>query len=190
MRKLACLVLVLVAASLMPAFAGPACGSIDCPASSDAKMSNAEDNALILLAQGFAFKGKEFKTVKLGIKYESARKSGGDTEKGSAAGKPDGHLALAGFNYALKIVTAEEGKIAADLFRPADFEVNKDEKQKKLQLPVPIGHMSLTRSQPNPGNFVQLGTLRINDEETAMEGEFELYLNDLTPQDAGDMKDL
>jgi len=71
----------------------------------------------------------------------------------------------------------------------ADFEISKDEKQDKLKLPVPIGHMTLTRSQPNPGSFVQLGTLRINDEETSLEGEFELYLNDQTPQSADYVKD-
>ncbi len=189
MRKLAFLVLILAAVTLVPAFAGSGCGSDDCQASADSQIAPAKNEMLILFAQGFAFKGKEFKTVKVGIKYDAARNKGSDGEKGAAAKHPDGHIALAGFNYALKIVTAEEGKIAADLFRPSDFEVSKDEKQDKMKLPVPIGHMTLTRSQPNPGSFVQLGTLRLNDEETSMEGEFELYLNDLTPQDAGAMKD-
>ncbi len=189
MRKLVILLVILVSVVLVPAFAESGCGSAGCQDASTAKVGAAKDNVLTLFAQGFAFKGKEFKTVKLGIEYESGSKKGSDDGKGNSASQPDGYLGLAGYQYALKIVTAEEGKIAADLFRMADFEISKDEKQDKLKLPVPIGHMTLTRSQPNPGSFVQLGTLRINDEETSLEGEFELYLNDQTPQSADYVKD-
>jgi len=185
MRKLVILLVVLVAIGFVPAFAESGCGSAGCQDGPAAQVGAAKDDTIVLFAQGFAFKGKEFKTVKLGIKYKSGSKKGSGDDKAVSASQPDGHLGLAGFKYALKIVTAEEGKIAADLFRMSDFEISKDEKQDKLKLPVPIGHMTLTRNQPNPGSFVQLGTLRINDEETSMEGEFELYLNDLTPQ--GDM---
>ncbi|PKL51290.1 MAG: hypothetical protein CVV42_00125 [Candidatus Riflebacteria bacterium HGW-Riflebacteria-2] len=183
MRKLVFIVIVLVITAFLPAFAESGCGSAGCQDAADSQLAPARADVLILSAQGFAFKGKEFKTVRIGIKYDSGSKQGSDSGKGAVAAHPDGYLGLAGFKYALKIVTAEEGKIAADLFRMSDFEIRKDEKQDKLKLPVPIGHLTLTRSQPNPGSFVQLGTLRINDEETSLEGEFELYLNDLTAQD-------
>lgn len=176
MRNLAFLALILVMVLSLPAFA-------------DAASKGAEDDVTILAAQGFAFQGKEFKTVKLGIAYAAVGKSGSSNGKTSAsvAGHPDGSIIFAGFEYALKIVAFEDGKVAADLFREADFEVSKNKKQDKLRLPVPVGHMSISRSQPSPGSMVYLGTLRLNDEETSIDGEFELYLNDQSPQVFGEI---
>lgn len=188
MRNPAFLILALVMALSLPAFAG----SFGGVAADGASLKAGDDNVTVLVAQGFAFQGKEFKTVKLGIKYAAAGKSDSSNGKtsASAAGNPDGWVALGGFEYALKIVAFEDGKVAADLFRPADFESNQDKKQDRLRLPVPVGHMSINRSQPSPGNMVYLGTLRLNDEETSIDGEFELYLNDHSSPDIGELKDL
>lgn len=192
MRKLAFVALIMVVAMVLPSYAGAGCGSAGCGDVSGSEMKSASESPLVLALQGFAFKGKDFKTVKLGIKEAGADEKAAATQKkdsAAVAGKEDGRIALAGFDYVLKIVSYEEGKLAADLFRPSDFEQPKDAKQDKLRLPVPVGHMSISRSQPNPGNFVYLGSLRLNDEETKTEGEFELYLNDLTPADSESFKD-
>ena len=177
MRKLLFLALLMTVSVFAAAYAGP-----DCPP------GDFDGEPPALAAQGFAFKGKDFKTIKVIVFKEGgektdqgASKEGASKDGGAAADKRDGNLFLAGFAYALKIVTFEEGKLAADLFRPSDFEASKDEKEQKLRLPVPVGHIAINRSQPDPGSVVYLGSLRLNDEETKNEGEFELYLNDHTP---------
>lgn len=181
MRKLICMLIVCIFVTLicLPAVAGPDGKSKGSPGAVDTDKAATRKNALFLYAQGFAFKGKDFETVKLGIEYESDSKNDSKGDKAAKVPHPDGQIAIGDFNYAIKIVMLERGKISADLFSMSDFDVKKDEKPDKLKLPMPIGHMSLKKSDRNQP--ILLGTLRINDEETAMQGEFDLYLNDLTP---------
>ncbi|MBU1107672.1 MAG: hypothetical protein KKB51_13455 [Candidatus Riflebacteria bacterium] len=187
MRKVLFLALLMTVFVFAAAYAESACaaGATGGSGSAVARDSDSGREPPRLIAEGFAFKGKDFKTIRVIVFEEKKdKKSDNSTDKegGAAPDKRDGNLWLAGFEYALKIVSFEEGKLAADLFRSSDFETSKDKKEQKQSLPVPVGHIAIDRSQPNPGSVVFLGSLRLNDEETKIDGEFDLYLNDHTPQ--------
>lgn len=135
---------------------------------------------------GFAFQNKEFKTVKFALVQQqtasdtaSAGKSSGDNAQKQLAG----FIVVGGYEYVLKVTLFETVKLEADLFATpgnAGFS-DAGEQQSKEKLPMPLGHVSLTISQPEPGNSVFLGSLRLNDEKvTTVTGEFELFLNDVT----------
>lgn len=145
---------------------------------------NADGNVTIaplMMAQGFAFQGKEFKTMRVAIINES------NDPKAAAATKDAklaGMLAIGGFEYKLAVVIFEDARLEADLFcKPENSGNGPQEKSKKAELPVPVGHLSLALNQPDPLNTVWLGTLRLKDEKVeTVSGEFELYLNDQTPK--------
>ncbi|PKL43003.1 MAG: hypothetical protein CVV41_11400 [Candidatus Riflebacteria bacterium HGW-Riflebacteria-1] len=191
MKKLAFFALIMTVAMVLPAYAGAGCGAASCGSAADSQVKSNSALSLDLALQGFAFQGKEFKTVMLNIKKEDAGKESAnapDKDSGATAGKEDGRIALDGFAYTLKVVSSEGAKLALDLFRTSDFAQPKDAGQDKLRLPVPVGHMSISRNQPNAGSIVYLGSLRLNDEETKVEGEFDLYLNIIAPPDSAGKK--
>lgn len=135
----------------------------------------------VLAAQGFAFQGKDFKTVRMAlIEGMSDEENAGE----KADGKLHGKISIAGFGYKLKVVTFEEESLTADLFcRPENTPAKSEKKDKaRAELEIPVGHISIKLSQPDPGSLVWLGTLRLTDEKVeAVSGTFDLYLNDITP---------
>mgnify|MGYP003612903182 CR=1 FL=1 len=134
---------------------------------------------------GFAFQGKDFKTVKLALISEKSAKSSMATASGSStdavgSAQIKGRVVIGGYDYLLKVTMYEGINIEADMFSE-EIHQNASSSGKADSLPVPIGHVSLNLSEPEPGNPVILGSLRLNDEKvTAVNGEFELYLNDIT----------
>lgn len=141
---------------------------------------------------GFAFQNKDFKTVKFALMSESNASDTANASSGQNDQKKlSGMLVIGGYEYVLKVTLFETVKLEADLFDTpgnAGFKSSSDQ-QEKEKLPVPLGHVSLTLSQPDPGSSVILGSLRLSDEKVAaVSGEFELYLNDITKKKKSDKK--
>ncbi len=146
-----------------------------------------QEHEAILKGLGFAFQGKEFKTVKIAL--VSIKEKGANTNANASEGQNlsqesgnqqmKGKLVIGGYDYILRVTSYAAVNIEADLFsedtRPATADSG------ELKLPVPLGHVSLNLSEPDPGCPVITGSLRLKDEKvTAVSGEFELYLNDMT----------
>ncbi len=135
----------------------------------------------LLAAQGFAFQGKDFKTVRMAL-IENMENEGNTSDKVSE--KLFGKISIGGFGYKLQVVTFEKESLTADLFCRPENSATKSEKsdKTKAELEIPVGHISIKLSQPDPGSLVWLGTLRLTDEKVeAVSGTFDLYLNDITP---------
>lgn len=135
---------------------------------------------------GFAFQNKDFKTVKMALFQEetasNTANTANTTEK-NAQKKLSGLFVIAGYEYVLKVTMFETINLEADLFESSAkaWVTGNSEQQKKEELPVPLGHVSLTLSQPDPTSSVITGSLRLNDEQvSSVSGEFDLYLNDIT----------
>lgn len=146
-----------------------------------------QEHEAILKGLGFAFQGKDFKTVKIALismKGKDANTAANASEGQNLAPESGnqqlkGKLVIGGYDYILRVTSYAAINIEADLFsedtRPAAADSN------ELKLPVPLGHISLNLSEPDPGCPVITGSLRLKDEKvTAISGEFELYLNDMT----------
>lgn len=136
----------------------------------------------LLAAQGFAFQGKDFRTARLALINDA--ESNNSDQKSQAQQKLSGMLLIGGFEYKLEVVSFEEDSLEADLFCKPENTAGKTAKKDKnqSQLEVPVGHISIKLSQPDPGSLVWLGTLRLTDEKVeSVSGTFDLYLNDITP---------
>ncbi len=145
-----------------------------------------ENNLQMLISGlGFAFQGKEFKTVKLALLSEtsdinSVATASGSSIYASGSAQIKGRIVIGGYDYHLKVTMYEGINIEADMFSE-EVRPTASSSDKANSLPVPIGHVSLNLSEPEPGNPVILGSLRLNDEKvTAVNGEFEIFLNDIT----------
>jgi hypothetical protein len=136
--------------------------------------------APLMLAQGFAFQGKDFRTVRIAIIEQSNDKNRQNQETQQ---KLSGMLLIGGYEYKISVVIFDTAKIEADLFcLPENSGIITSDTEKN-ELPVPVGHISLSINQPDPQNLVWLGSLRLKDEKAeTVSGEFELYLNDQTPK--------
>ena len=158
-----------------------------CTVTSFAQPDSENNGNILARGLGFAFQGKDFKTIKLILINENSDKSAI-----SPAGVPDknpgqepqaqlkGKLIIGGYPYNLKVTLFETVNIEADLFSE-EFTTPAGSDSNEKKLPIPLGHVSLTLSEPEPGNPVILGSMRLKDEKvTAITGEFELYLNDIT----------
>jgi len=138
----------------------------------------------LLLAQGFAFQDKEFKTIFLAIINDQKSKQISKKTDAENDQQLTGKLAIGGFAYKLQIVTSEKDSYTADLFcRPEDSPMSSDKAAKtSTELEAPVGHISIKLNQPNPGTFVWLGTLRLTDEKVeSVSGTFDIYMHDITP---------
>jgi len=145
-----------------------------------------QEHEAILKGLGFAFQSKEFKTIKIALASIKNKGAGGAmaSEGQNLSQEPEnqqlkGKLVIGGYDYILKVTSYAAVNIEADLFsedtRPATADSG------ELKLPVPLGHVSLNLSEPDPGCPIITGSLRLKDEKvTAVSGEFELYLNDMT----------
>lgn len=131
-----------------------------------------------LKSQGFGFQEKEFKVVKVLITGEKDAKSESDEKLKNL----QGFCEIGGFGFILKLVTNSKDAIEADLMELPDPISSMTEKDGEKELEVPIGHISLTASKPDPKNRVFTGKLRIISEKAeGIKGEFDIYLNDNTP---------
>ena len=166
-----------------------------------AQSADENKNEMLISGLGFAFQGKDFKTVKLALVSEKPDKFASQTGADGQVIQPQteqqqpqqikGKIVIGGYDYHLKVTLFEAVTVEADLFsedaKPATGDSDKENLKK---LPVPLGHVSLTLSEPEPGNPVILGSLRLKDEKvTTVSGEFELYLNDITKKMQQNQKD-
>jgi hypothetical protein len=120
----------------------------------------------LILSKGFAFKGKAFQVASVKV-FEVSLKN---LKTNKTDGKPRiiGHLELAADRHMLKVISPNPKNFEADIVRPSE----------KDDLNVPIGHISLKASQPDPKNSVLTGELRIIIEgDKELSGEFKVYLN-------------
>jgi len=160
-----------------------------CTVSAFAQPATENNEKILAQGLGFAFQGKDFKTVKLILISENADRNAmspnaGPDKNTAQEQQPQikGKLVIGGYPYNLKVTLFETVKIEADLFSE-EFPIHSGSDSDEKKLPMPLGHVSLTQSEPEPGNPVILGSMRLKDEKVpAISGEFELYLNDLTPR--------
>jgi hypothetical protein len=140
----------------------------------------------LMVAQGFAFENKEFKVLKVAISGEVAATRGKTREKGPEKFQNiKGFIEIGGFQFELKLVSRDEKMIEADLIEPSkDFLPSNEtlSEDSARELDIPVGHLSIKASRPDPKNVVFLGSLRVTS-ETAEDanGTYEVYLNDNTP---------
>ncbi|MEW6712530.1 MAG: hypothetical protein AB1403_22120 [Candidatus Riflebacteria bacterium] len=131
----------------------------------------------LLIAEGFAFKGKEFKVARIAVTAE--RSEDGKEEKNKNV---KGMFEIGGYAFKLKLVMNGDDVLEADLIEMPD-PISTMEKDSEKKLEVPVGHVSLKAQQPDPKNRVFTGDLRVNSEKAeGINGTFELYLNDHTPK--------
>ena len=146
-----------------------------------------QEHEVILKGLGFAFQGKDFKTVKIALISMKGKDTntavnaseGQNLTQGSENQQLKGKLVIGGYDYTLRVTSYAAINIEADLFSEETRPATADGGEPKL--PIPLGHVSLNLSEPDPGCPVITGSLRLKDEKvTAVSGEFELYLNDMT----------
>ncbi|HOI89221.1 MAG TPA: hypothetical protein PLK28_01790 [Candidatus Rifleibacterium sp.] len=154
-----------------------------------------QDHEAILKGLGFAFQGKDFKTVKIALfSIKEKDSDGAIASEGHSISQDSGNqqlkgkLVIGGYDYILRVTNYAAINIEADLFSEDTRTSATDNGE--LKLPVPLGHVSLNLSEPDPGCPVITGSLRLKDEKvTSVSGEFELYLNDMTRAGKKNRKD-
>ena len=127
----------------------------------------------LILSKGFAFKGKEFQVISVKV-FEVSLKNL-KTNKTDGSPRIAGHVELAAQRHMLKVISPNPKNFEADIVKPSE----------KADLNVPIGHISLKASQPDPKNSVLTGDLRILiEDDKELSGEYKVYLNlkDLDPE--------
>ncbi|GEM_PF-4053967 len=132
----------------------------------------------LLIAEGFAFKGKEFKVARIAVTAERSEENGKEEKNKNVKGMFD----IGGYAFKLKLVLNGDDVLEADLIEMPD-PISSMEKDLEKKLEIPVGHVSLKAQQPDPKNRVFTGDLRVNSEKAeGINGTFELYLNDHTPK--------
>jgi hypothetical protein len=83
---------------------------------------------------------------------------------------------FAGQSYPVKIIKLDLENFEADIVKV------KEESEKKGQIIIPIGHISLKLVKPSPKDPVMTGRLMIRlEDDPDKSGEYKLMLNDITP---------
>ncbi|GAB4282899.1 MAG: hypothetical protein Kow0029_28740 [Candidatus Rifleibacteriota bacterium] len=133
----------------------------------------------VIVAQGFGFQAKSYKVIKLVLTEQQSK-----DEKAVDKSTTDlqGICEIAGYGFKLKPVLNGDDVLEADLMELPDPVANLEGKNPGKILEVPIGHLSIKASNPDPKNRVFKGTLRIDSEKAEdLNGILDVYLNDNTP---------